>query len=54
MGYNDLCPSRAMDRKGNTGNKDRKGNNKVSKCKVKKSLLEGKKTKEKPANFATR
>ena len=32
---------------------DRKGNNKVNKCKVKKCLL-GKKTKEKPANFATR
>ena len=32
---------------------DRKGNNKVSKCKLKKYFL-GEKTKEKPANFATR
>ena len=32
---------------------DRKGNNKVSKCKLKKYLF-GEKTKEKPANFATR
>ena len=32
---------------------DRKGNNKVSKCKLKKYLFEEKKNKEKPANFAT-
>ena len=32
---------------------DRKGNNKVSKCKWKKYLFGKKKTKEKPANFAT-
>ena len=32
---------------------DRKGNNEVSKCKLKKFLF-GEKTKEKPANFATR
>ena len=31
---------------------DRKGNNKVSKCKLKK-YLNGNKTREKPANFAT-
>ena len=48
MGF-DLWPLRATDRKGN--NKDRKGNNEVRKCKLKKYLLEGKKTERKTSEF---
>ena len=47
---------RSVARKGNgskANESDRKGINKLSKCRLKKYLFE-KKTKEKPANFATR